>query len=393
MITNNYTPYSGGVVSSIDAIITELRLQGHDVIIVTLDFAGSILQQNVIRISSLVRFTYRTNPMALPWQATKVLDNIIAQYKPDIIHTHHPFLLGVSALRAARNTRAPILFTHHTLYDRYAHYVPLPQQITNWVIGKRVVAYCNAVDMVIAPSNFVKNKLVTEGVTKPIACLPSPLLKIYERNIDVFGDFSIHLTTLKLRKVTRSDRILSRSLRLPLHLLSVSRFTPEKNVYALLDAYAILKQKNVSCVLTLIGFGAEEQRLRAYARDHLKLLPHEIIFIIKPPKEIIARYYRAADLFIFASQTETQGLVVAEAMAAGTPVVAFKGPGVDECVVDGVNGYLVTTVQDMAHRICVLANDKLLLEQLQQGALQTAVNYHSATIVQKLVDYYRACAR
>src|SRR5436189_6357245 len=95
-VTNNYTPYSGGLVSSIDATVQELRAQGHNVLIITLNFLGDLhkAENDLIRITCPIRFMYKKNHMAIPWRPTHELLSIAKQFSPDIIHVHHPFLLG-----------------------------------------------------------------------------------------------------------------------------------------------------------------------------------------------------------------------------------------------------------------------------------------------------------
>src|SRR5579872_5344972 len=127
-VTNNYTPYSGGIVSSIDATVHALYAKGHDVLLVTLDFFGVAVSEHkyIVRIPTIFRFMYKSNHMAIPWRATYELLSLAQTYSPDIIHVHHPFLLGKSGLDVAHILGIPCVFTYHTLYEQYAHYVPVP---------------------------------------------------------------------------------------------------------------------------------------------------------------------------------------------------------------------------------------------------------------------------
>ncbi len=125
-VTNNYTPYSGGVVSSIFLHTTALRKQGHTVTIATLDFLNTHHQQqeeHVIRLYCPIRWIMNTNHMAIPWQATKQLEHLIATLQPTIIHVHHPFLLGTAASRVARKKEyllcSPITLFMNNMYITY----------------------------------------------------------------------------------------------------------------------------------------------------------------------------------------------------------------------------------------------------------------------------------
>src|SRR5579871_1462111 len=180
-VTNNYIPYSGGVVQSINATADELRAQGHEVFIITLDFLGkkSHDPEYVIRIASPITFIYKKNYMAIPWRPTHAIDLLVQKYKPDIIHIHHPFLLGASALRVARKYTIPCIFTYHTMYEKYAHYIPLAGTLIQSLIAKTVLALCKNVTAIIAPSTAIKQYLVSHGIQRPIAIIPSPLRTIF----------------------------------------------------------------------------------------------------------------------------------------------------------------------------------------------------------------------
>src|SRR3989344_3063869 len=122
-ITNNYKPYSGGVVSSIDTFRFQLKKCGHKVTIVTFDFTGEQEKDpNVIRISSSLKFLYRDNPMVIPLHVEQPLRAVFEEKKPDIVHLHHPFLLCVAALKIAKEQNIKIFFTYHSQYAAYAEY-------------------------------------------------------------------------------------------------------------------------------------------------------------------------------------------------------------------------------------------------------------------------------
>lgn len=176
-ITNNYTPYSGGVVSSIKATTQQLQNKGHQVQIVSLDFSGASYDDPdyVIRVKSPIRFFYKANHMAIPWRPTHTIKKLIKLYMPDIVHVHHPFLLGVSGLQAAHSFDIPCVFTYHTLYQEYAHYIPLPGIITQPLIQHTVEQFCLSVDGIIAPSTAIKESVRKQGVITPVEVIPSAL--------------------------------------------------------------------------------------------------------------------------------------------------------------------------------------------------------------------------
>ena len=364
-ITNNYKPYNGGVVSSIDAFSDQLKTLGHSVKIVTLDFTGThALEHNVIRLYSPIRFKYRQNPIAVPLFIKKQLATIFEQEKPDVIHTHHPFILGPVATQLAKERSIPVFFTHHSQYGQYAHYyAPVLPQLTRSIVEHKVHSFCKSVDHIIAPTDSIKRQLEAQQINTPLSVLASGILPIF--NCQKKPEKTINKKSFEL--------------------LTVSRFVPEKNITFLFDVMKLLPEQ---FKLTLIGFGPELDYLQEYALAHCTLNPERIRFIVKPPKTIIANYYKKADLFIFASTTETQGLVFAESMAAGTPVIAVKAPGAQDCIKDSYNGFLISTAQEMAEKITLLASDQKRYQQFSEHAFTTAQEYQMEAVTKKLINLY-----
>ena len=367
-VTNNYSPYQGGVVSSIVTTREALRAQGHIVHLITLDFTGNHHhEEGVIRLHCPVRFMYKKNHMALPLFAHTHLDQLLKQLKPDIVHIHHPFLLGQAALQAAQENQITSVFTYHTLYEHYVHYIPLiPKVITQHALHKRLEKFCNSIDGIIAPGSYVEKQIRAYAPKKPVQIIPSSIAPLFFEN--------------------RPE--LPKSITKPFTLLTVSRFTPEKNIPFLLDVMKLLK--NCPFRLILAGYGSEYDQLKAYAYKVQKLSPNTILFIEKPSKELLINLYHQAHLFLFASTSDTQGLVLAEAMSQGTPVIALDGPGQRDSIKNGHNGFLVTTQNEMAQKIRSTLSNRRLLTMLQNNTLETAQNYSSTRLTEKLTDFYRS---
>lgn len=364
-VTNNYHPYTGGVVQSIDACADALRAHGYVVYVVTFDFGESQKNEDshVIRLRTWCSFRYKKNHMIIPWRMHAQLYDVIARINPDIVHIHHPFLLGSIAARIARSKGIKTVFTHHTFYELYAHYVPIvPRFITRWFIRIIVTSLCNSIDHIIAPSSAVEKDLRQKHIKTPIVIVPSPVHARY-----------VHTATPEKQQHAR------------ISLLAVGRFTPEKNWYAVLDAIALLPSDMYR--ITIIGYGYLEEVLRSYAYEQLKLSRETVVFIRKPAPEIIAEAYASANLFLFTSHTDTQGLVLIESMSAGTPVIALDGPGQRDCIQQGHNGFIVHTVHEMAQIIQRLAHDRDALRALQYDAWQSTQRYQALHIITQLADH------
>lgn len=407
-VTNNYTPYSGGLTSSINAITDALRMQGHQVFIITLDFLDkkeAIADPDyVIRVACPIKFMYKKNYMAIPWRPTHAITQLLKQYKPDIVHVHHPFLLGVSALHAARTLKIPCVFTYHTMYEQYAHYIPLPKFCTKPLIRSTVRRFCNAVDGIIVPSSAVRNYLLAQKITVPIKIIPSPLRTIFFTNITKIikpdrsspirarPDASTllsseHPPALRSLGEGRVEGYLRALEDNQFDLLVVSRFVPEKNIPFVFDVF---KQLPNTFTLTLVGYGTDYEKTQKRAFDTLQLSPKRVHFIHKPDPDNLIKLYRNADLFIFPSQTDTQGLVLAEAMSQGLPVIALDGPGQRDIINNGINGFIIENADHAAATIINIANNAELHKKLSAGARATAQHYHTDSIIKQLLNFYHA---
>lgn len=366
LVTNNYTPYSGGVVSSINAYAQQLIARGHTLLIITLDFLGDAHHDApyVKRVASITHFIYKKNPMAVPWRPDATVLSYLQEFQPDVVHVHHPFLLGQSALYAARTLGVPLVFTYHTLYEHYSHYIPFYQPWVKAIVIHKTMQFCGLVDHIIAPSNAVRDYLLGQGITTPITVLPSP----------VQPEFFC------------TDAHMPKQSHKPFRLLVVSRLVQEKNITAALDVVAQLAPGSFE--LTIVGYGEQEQALRDYAYTTLHLSDRQVRFVIRPPHQELIRLYQESDLFLFTSVTDTQGLVLAESMAGGTPVVALDGPGQRDIVQNGVNGFIEPSLETMISHIQALANDMHMYKKLRGGAYATAQKYRPETVAESLLAIY-----
>lgn len=172
-----------------------------------------------------------------------------------------------------------------------------------------------------------------------------------------------------------------------MHLLSVSRFVKEKNIPFLLDVIAQLDPKKF--FIQLIGYGPERARLEEYAYVHKKIPRSTLAFIEKPSPDVLKKAYADADLFIFASQSETQGLVLAEAMSQGTPVIALHGPGQRDIIEQGKNGFLVHSPQEMVTYLEHLNNNRHEISLLQHRAFETSHTYTAKKILEDTLRFYQ----
>ena len=318
--TNNYLPFRGGVTTSVETLCRGLEARGHAAWVFAPRFSDDAdASERVVRYPSLPAATYPEFALAVPW--SPLAARRVREERFDVFHAHHPFLLGPVARRLARRQGRPLVFTYHTRYDKYAHYVPLPRRLVAAAAVGLSTRFAMSADAVIAPSALIRNELMARGVETPIAVVPTGV------NLEHFapGD---PVAARRALGFASDDRIL----------LYVGRLDREKSVGRILAAFERVVGTVRRARLLLVGHGTEAEALQRQARA----LPvgNRIVFLGVRPHQALVECYRAADLFLFASETETQGLVLAEAAACGIPAVTVSGPGCEEVVRDGETGLL-----------------------------------------------------
>lgn len=321
MLTNTYTPHVGGVARSVEAFTTEYRRRGHRVLVVAPEFNGMPEHEvDVVRIPAIQQFNGSDFSAVLP--VSGLLTDALDAFQPDIVHAHHPYLLGMTALRVARYHKLPLIFTHHTLYEEYVHYVPVDSPAFGRFVIELATRYANVCDQVFAPSESIAELLRQRGVTAPIEIVPTGV------NIEHFahGDGAGFRRQLGI-----SDQAFVVG-----HL---GRLAPEKNLRFLAEAVAAFLKMQPNAVFLVAGKGPSEADIKAiFAREGLTKNLY-MAGVLGPQQ--LADAYHAMDVFAFASKSETQGMVLTESMAAGTPVVGLDAPGVREVVKDKQNGRLL----------------------------------------------------
>jgi glycosyltransferase involved in cell wall biosynthesis len=320
LFTNNYLPFRGGVTTSVDTLRRGLEARGHAAWVFAPRFPGADdAEGRIVRYPSLPAATYPDFALAVPWSRT--VSRRVRAERFDVFHAHHPFLLGPVARRLAYRERRPLVFTYHTRYDKYAHYIPLPRRLVAAAAIGISTRFAARADAVIAPSVLIRNELAARGVRTPIAVVPTGV------DLGHFAPGDV-VSARRALGLAPDDRVL----------LYVGRLDREKSVGRILAAFERVAGTVPRARLVLAGSGTEAEALRRQARA--MPVGDRIVFLGVRPHEALVECYRAADLFIFASETETQGLVLAEAAACGLPAVTVSGPGCDEAVRDGETGVL-----------------------------------------------------
>jgi glycosyltransferase involved in cell wall biosynthesis len=321
MATNTFTPHVGGVARSTEAFTAEYRRRGHRVLVVAPGFDGQPADEvDVVRIPAIQNFNGSDFSVALP--VPRFLTAKIEAFDPDVVHAHHPFLLGATAARVAHFYDRPLVFTHHTMYEQYTHYVPGDSPGMKRFVVDLATHYANLCDCVIAPSETIADVLRRRGVHVPVEVIP---------------------TGVRPERFASGDRARFRRRHgIPANAFvigHVGRLAPEKNLGFLADAVAHFLRDCPEASCLIVGSGPVQPVLRE--RLAAQGLADRLHLAGTLDGERLVDAYHAMDAFVFASKSETQGMVLVEAMAAGVPVIALDAPGVREVVRDGDNGRLL----------------------------------------------------
>jgi 1,2-diacylglycerol 3-alpha-glucosyltransferase len=368
IFSDSYHPYVSGVVRSIEILKDELEQLGHDSYIFAPNYPFASKEKNVYRYMSVPAPTQRSYFLPIPFSPR--LRSQVKKLGLDIIHVHSPFLLGSLGKHISKRFNLPLIFTYHTLYHRYAHYLPIGKGFTSNMINNWNKNFCNQCDRIIAPSLFVKTLIEKNGITTAVDVVPTGLTdSYYYANDDVSW----------LRKkfnLNKNEKIL----------LYVGRLGKEKNLFFLIEAMKeILKYKPFTRLL-IVGTGPEESNLKMLC--HTQNLQDNILFSGQINQQELLKCYTGADIFTFASQTETQGLVVGEAKASGLPVVCLYSPCMSEMIFNGKDGFLVHNLEAFIEKVLyLLENEKIAKAMGNRGKLNS-IRFSSKILGTKMVNTY-----
>ncbi len=371
VFTDSFRPYTSGVVRSIELFSREYNNLGHEVYIFGPDYPllHPPKEDGVFRFVSVPWPTMPDFSLPIPFSAQ--LGSTIHRIGLDIIHAHSPFLLGRLGARAARRYRLPLVFTFHTLYDQYVHYFPFVENTSKQVVQSIARNFSNRCNMVVAPSKLVVNYLRRIGVEAPIANIPTGV------DLEEFSNCSN--TWFKDNYGVEPDQKV---------LLFVGRLGQEKNVTFLLKAFQAVQEQFPETRLALVGKGPQEESLRKMSKQ--MGLEDKVIFTGVLPRHVIVNCYASADLFVFPSVTETQGLVIGEAKATGLPVVAIRAFGPAEMVAHNEDGILTDPSQPaFTEAIMTLLRDQKLYNSMSKKALENATRISSRQCAEQMIQVYQ----
>lgn len=390
MFSDAYYPRINGVSVSVKSYAEALTELGHQVCIICCDYGNSDQIEKdkieysdkkikIIRLSSLPLFISKEDRLARisQWHSVK---HAMDEFKPDIIHLNSEFLLGYYGLTYGRFRFVPIVYTFHTLWEDYVEgYIPfLPTNASKKIAKDMIKVYLKMADEIITPTQRIADVVKAYNINRPTDILPTG---IPEKITTVTED---ELTAFKERFY---NQLFPQLKERPV-LLYVGRVVKEKNIDFL---YPVLKevQKTIpETALLIVGGGPELKPLqeKAAAPD----LKDHVFFTDYVPREELRFYYHIADIFVFPSVTETQGLVTVEAMMTGLPVVAIGEMGTVDVMQGDNGGFMVPhETAEFANKVKLLLTDKDLHNQKSQEAVKWSEQWNLTLLTENLVHYYQ----
>lgn len=377
MFTNNYFPVIGGVPISIQRLAKALRKRGHQVKIFAPDYKEETEDEsNIIRCNSL----YHYEEAGLEFPVTNIYSpKIKKDFKNgdfDLVHSHHPFWLGNKGRKLAEKFNLPLAFTYHTRLEKYSHYVPnilfMRKFFKNRLSHFLIRNFANNTDAVFAPTESTKEYLRNVGVSRFIKVMPTGI------DFDYYDCQQEEIDALRDKLIGDAEHLL----------ISVSRLSQEKNLFFLLEGIKKLRENTeLNFKLIIIGSGSEKKNVEEFIKNNS--LEKEIELIGAVDFREMAKYYLAADLFVFASTTETQGMVLLEAMAGYNPVVAVKSSGIDDVIENGYNGFKTEEdTEKWSKQIEELLTNTDDFEEIAQNARKMAESYSIEQMAESAEELY-----
>ena len=307
----------------------------------------------------------------MPLISSPKIRKTIKRTNLDIIHSHHFFLSGQIAWYYAKKLKLPLIFTYHTRYELYVHYVPLPEELSKPLAKTLSILYANSCDAVVAPSKSIKELILEYGVRKPIHIIPS--------GIDI-EKFKKNGNKEKIREKynIKDEAIL---------LLTVCRLSEEKNLVFLLKVFQKIIKKRKNVYFMIIGDGPEKENLK---KQSFRLgLKGKIIFTDKISYQRIPSFYRAGNIFLFSSLSEVQPTIFTESMASGLPIIAVRASGSKDVISNGENGFLVSNdVDNFSQAALKLIDDENLRKKMSEKAKRKAQYFSIENSTKKMLTLY-----
>lgn len=383
--TDWYQPIVNGVVTSVLNLKRELEERGHEVRVLTLSETGESYRENeVYYVKSMDLGYIYPNARAVMPRSNPFMDELI-EWKPDVVHSQCEFMTFAYAVKISRKSNAPLLHTYHTIYADYMHYLPgvLGRHTAGRAAGKKAVAefsrnILKRTDRVIVPTEKVENILHSYQVEKPVSVIPSGIdLRKFRRTL-----------TEEEKSAKKAELHIPQENKV---LVSVGRLAKEKNLEEILHYFARLLEEGMDKVTFLIaGDGPDRENLEQLSKE--LGIKEQVCFTGMIEPQDIWSYYQLGDVFVCASNSETQGITYIEALASGVPALCRKDECLKGVIADGCNGFQYETYEYFRMHLFYLLENEERRQEMGAMAREMAEEFSTwnfCTMVERA--YREAC--
>jgi 1,2-diacylglycerol 3-alpha-glucosyltransferase len=371
--TDVYPPQINGVATTVEELRGSLVARDHKVYIVVPSYPKfKDICPNVLRLRS-VRLWKNPELRVSYMFPDKILQKVL-QLDVDIVHGFSGGATPSLGLTLAKLKRKPYVFTYNTRWTKYTHYILKGRVIKPKAVEQMVKLYCNVCTHIIAPAQYVKDELISFGVKKPITVIPNGV------NIVKFKPLRNNNLKEKLG-LKENDKIV----------LCVARLAKEKSIDFLIRTFAKFSKDNPNAYFVIAGDGPERASLLKLI-EKLKI-SNKIFLLGMIPYNDIPQIYNGADVFIFASQTETEGMIVPEAMSSGLPVLAVRDRVFEQFIESGKDGFLVEKNEEVFNDyLNRLLKDGNLRAEMGKNARSKIEQFSLDEIAKRFENLYKQIA-
>lgn len=371
--TDAYPPQINGVATTVEELRGSLVERDHKVYVVVPAYPKyKDTCPNILRLRS-VRLWKNPELRVSYMFPDKILQKALS-LDVDVIHGFSGGATPSLGLTLAKLKRKPYVFTYNTRWNKYTHYILNGKVINPKAMAKMVELYCNVCDHIIAPAQSVKDELISFGVRKPITVIPNGV------NIAKFKPLKNNDLKQKLG-LTENDKIA----------LCVARLTKEKSLDFLINTFAKFSKDHANAYFVIAGDGPERKNLQKLITD--LNIGNKVFLLGMIPYMQIPQIYNGADVFIFASQTETEGMIVPEAMSSGLPVLAVRDHVFEQFIQSGEDGFLVEKNEEVfnQHLDKLFRDENLRLEMGKKARIKIE-QFSLDEVAKKFENLYKQLA-
>ena len=380
-VSDQYWPAISGVSVSIDSFKKELENMGHEVFLLVPDYPNAkahdknSLENKVYRFKSSRIFVNDQDRIVYKYQRRKI-KKIMLEINPDIVHVHTEFALGKMVSKFSKKNNIPLVMTAHTYWENIVvDYLPsiIPQSVIKSYCKKFLEkAYKNS-QAIVAPTIQMESVLNTYNMEKKIHIIPTGI---------ELQDFKIDYVKENSELYTKYPQLKGKKV-----LLYVGRVAMEKNIGFLVKMFKEVLKTNKNTMLVITGDGSAMEQVQSLAKSEGVF--NNMVFTGFISRPFLKHFYFIADIFVFASKIETQGMVVLESLACGTPVVAVGVMGIKEVMRGDNGGFMVEEdLKDFTKKVKMLLNDPVLYNQKVNETKEYIANWTMQTQAKKMTDIY-----